>query len=68
MIANISPAMIHFEETHNTLKYANRAKQIRIAVEQNVVNVDYHIGQYVELIESLKKEVDTLKRQGQFPV
>ncbi len=60
--------MIHFEETHNTLKYANRAKQIRIAVEQNVVNVDYHIGQYVELIESLKKEVDTLKRQGQFPV
>ncbi|KAI8847005.1 kinesin motor domain-containing protein, partial [Chytridium lagenaria] len=28
MIANISPILIHYEETHNTLKYANRAKNI----------------------------------------
>ncbi|RKO92979.1 kinesin motor domain-containing protein, partial [Blyttiomyces helicus] len=28
MIANISPSPIHYDETHNTLKYANRAKNI----------------------------------------
>jgi len=24
MIANVSPSAMHFEDTHNTLKYANR--------------------------------------------
>ena len=28
MIANVSPSPIHAEETHNTLKYANRAKNV----------------------------------------
>ena len=29
MIANISPGVLGFEETINTLKYANRAKNIK---------------------------------------
>ncbi len=29
MIANIGPSIKHFEDTHNTLKYANRAKNIK---------------------------------------
>lgn len=32
MIANISPASIFFEDTANTLKYANRAKRISLKV------------------------------------
>jgi hypothetical protein len=37
MIANVSPALIHSEETHNTLKYANRAKEIKTRAVQNSV-------------------------------
>lgn len=29
MIANISPSHLSYEDTHNTLKYANRAKNIK---------------------------------------
>ena len=32
MIANLSPASSSFEETINTLKYANRAKNIKLKV------------------------------------
>jgi hypothetical protein len=32
MIANITPAASSFEETLNTLKYANRAKKIKTQV------------------------------------
>jgi kinesin family protein 18/19 len=29
MIANISPSVVGFEDTYNTLNYANRAKNIK---------------------------------------
>lgn len=32
MIANISPSSLFYEDTHNTLKYANRAKDIKSTV------------------------------------
>ena len=35
MIANISPGTLGFEETINTLKYANRAKNIKCKVTEN---------------------------------
>lgn len=34
MIANISPASSAYEETLNTLKYANRAKNIKTRVRE----------------------------------
>lgn len=34
MIAHISPASIHFEESRNTLVYADRAKHIKTKVRQ----------------------------------
>ncbi len=46
MIANISPSSACFEDTHNTLKYANRAKNIKTNVQRNVLNVEYHISKY----------------------
>lgn len=46
MIANISPGHSCFEDTHNTLKYANRAKNIKTQVDRNVLNVQYHISKY----------------------
>ena len=44
MIANISPSMKQFEDTHNTLKYANRAKNIKTSAQRNVLSVDYHVS------------------------
>ena len=32
MIANISPSSLSIEDTHNTLKYANRAKNIKVSL------------------------------------
>ncbi|KAI8905538.1 P-loop containing nucleoside triphosphate hydrolase protein [Gorgonomyces haynaldii] len=61
MIANVSPAPIHSDETHNTLKYANRAKDIQTKVSQNTVDVDVHLSKYPEIIASLRKELEDIK-------
>ena len=34
MIANVTPSAASFEDTHNTLKYADRAKAIKTRVSQ----------------------------------
>ncbi|EJD01192.1 kinesin-domain-containing protein [Fomitiporia mediterranea MF3/22] len=62
MIVCIAPASNHFDDTHNTLLYADRASKIRTkVVTRNVVNVDRHVGQYVEAINRLNLEVAELK-------
>jgi len=63
MIANISSAESSFEETLNTLKYANRAKNIKTNIQRNVLNVNYHISEYVQLIDNLRGEIKALKDQ-----
>jgi hypothetical protein len=63
MIANISPSILSIEETLNTLKYANRAKNIKIKLKKNVVETDYHISKYDEVVRALKSEIEGLKDQ-----
>ena len=63
MIANISPSVTTFDDTYNTLKYANRAKNIKTQVQRNVVNVQYHISNYNQIISNLKNEITELKTQ-----
>ena len=63
MIAAISSADSSFEETQNTLKYANRAKNIKTNAQRNVLNVNYHISEYVQLITNLRSEIKMLKDQ-----
>ena len=63
MIANISSSEASFEETLNTLKYANRAKNIRTTLQRNVMNVNFHISEYVHLIDKLRAEIKILKDQ-----
>ena len=65
MIANVSPSINTFEDTYNTLKYANRAKNIKTYVTRNVLSAQYHISNYVNIINNLKEEVSQLKRQLQ---
>lgn len=62
MIVCVAPTSNHFDDTHNTLLYADRASKIRTkVVTRNVVNVDRHVGQYVEAINRLNLEVSELK-------
>ena len=64
MIVCIAPASNHFDDTHNTLLYADRASKIKTkVVTRNVVNVDRHVGQYVEAINRLNLEVAELKNR-----
>ena len=37
MIANISPSGQNYEDTLNTLKYANRTKDLKTKIKKNVV-------------------------------
>ena len=39
MIAHVSPADFHFEESYNTLNYAKRAKNIKTSMVKNVQKV-----------------------------
>lgn len=63
MIAHISPASIHFEESRNTLVYADRAKYIRTKLRRNVIDVTFHISQYQSIIQELAGEIASLKEQ-----
>ena len=43
MIANISPSVLSYEDTFNTLNYANRAKNIKTQSNKNIINANTHI-------------------------
>ena len=62
MTVCVAPTSQHFDDTHNTLLYAERATKIKTKViTRNVVNVDRHVGRYVEAINRLNTEVAELK-------
>ncbi|CAK0822587.1 unnamed protein product [Prorocentrum cordatum] len=61
MVANVSPNHVSYEDTLNTLKYANRAKNIRVSAQQNIVEPDAHVSQYEKAIADLRSEVSLLK-------
>jgi len=61
MIANISGSILSFEDTYNTLQYANRAKNIKVHVQKNVISTSNHVANYAAIIEKLNKENDNLR-------
>ncbi|XP_067256888.1 kinesin-like protein KIF18A isoform X1 [Chanodichthys erythropterus] len=63
MIANVSPSSLSYEDTHNTLKYANRAKEIKSTLRSNVMSLDSHVGQYAIICEKQKAEIVMLKQK-----
>ncbi|NXF03124.1 KI18A protein, partial [Smithornis capensis] len=63
MIAAVSPSSLFYEDTYNTLKYANRAKDIKSSLRSNVVSLDSHISQYVKICNEQKKEILMLKEK-----
>ncbi|XP_038048292.1 kinesin-like protein KIF19 [Patiria miniata] len=63
MIANISPASMLFEESRNTLMYADRAKNIKMKIKQNLNNVTSHMVQYTNIIKELRQEIVRLQKK-----
>lgn len=63
MVAHVSPASFFFEESRNTLAYADRAKNIRTKVRQNVLDMTLHISQYSNIITELREEIRRLKQK-----
>ncbi|XP_050691538.1 kinesin-like protein KIF19 isoform X3 [Eriocheir sinensis] len=61
MVAHVSPANNHREETRNTLVYADRAKNISKTITSNVVNVASQVTHYKSMIMELQEEVTRLK-------
>lgn len=61
MITNISPASSQIEETLNTLKYASRAKNIKVKVTSNKKIVSLHVAEYKNIINDLRQEIEELK-------
>nr|CAG8434626.1 1789_t:CDS:10 [Entrophospora candida] len=66
MLACISPADSNFMETLNTLKYANRARNIKnkVSVNENFGGNSIEINQLRGQISRLKMEVQTLRSCG----
>lgn len=53
----ISPSGLSYEDTYNTLKYADRAMNITCKVIKNELSVDMHISRYAKIVEELRIEV-----------
>ena len=43
MISNVSPSSLTYEDTYNTLRYADRAKKIKINLKKNIMSVDFQV-------------------------
>lgn len=61
MIVCISPSSLHYDETLNTLKYANRAKEIKTKVVRNQHSLNRHVGSYLKMITEQKQEIEELR-------
>lgn len=63
MVATISPSHRQYHHTINTLKYADRAKEIRTHIQKNFARVDTHVSDYQRMIDNLQVEVCRLKKE-----
>jgi hypothetical protein len=63
MLATVSCASTGYYNTVNTLKYADRAKEIKTSVHHNVKSVEAHILEYQQIIQDLQMEVAALKQE-----
>ncbi|KAF2542551.1 hypothetical protein F2Q70_00037459 [Brassica cretica] len=63
LICTVTPASRISEETHNTLKFAHRAKHIEIQAKQNKITDEKSlIKKYQHEIRKLKEELEQLKQ------
>lgn len=65
MIVCVSPLSQHYDETLNTLKYADRAKEIKTKLIRNRHSLDRHVGSYLKMITEQKQEIEELRSREQ---
>ncbi|CAG8981008.1 hypothetical protein HYALB_00013826 [Hymenoscyphus albidus] len=63
MIVCVSPSSAHFDETQNTLRYANRAKNIQTKVTRNIYNVNRHVKDFLVKIDEQRALINELQAQ-----
>ena len=63
MIVCVSPSSAHFDETQNTLRYANRAKNIQTKVTRNVFNVNRHVKDYLTKISEQMAIIEDYRKR-----
>ncbi len=54
MVATVAAASDQYHHSVNTLKYADRAKEIKTHVVQNLAPVERHITDYKNIIDNLQ--------------
>lgn len=64
MIANLGPADYNFDETLSTLRYANRAKNIKNKPRINEDPKDAMLREFQEEIKRLKEELENSQALG----
>ncbi|XP_057865552.2 kinesin-like protein KIN-7C, mitochondrial isoform X2 [Cryptomeria japonica] len=68
VICTITPASSNMEETHNTLKFAQRAKRVELhAAPNRIIDEKSLIKKYQKQITSLKQELEQFKRGNLVP-
>ena len=63
MLACVSPAYTHYEETLNTLKYAARARKIQNPAKRNIKADNKSIAKVKRMIGELKIEIASLRSE-----
>lgn len=63
MVVCVSPSSEHFDETQNTLRYANRAKNIQTKITRNVFNVNRHVKDFLVKIDEQMALINQLKAE-----
>ena len=61
MIATVSAGIGQYHHTVNTLKYADRAKEIKTHVRRNTASVAVHVAQMRAIILQLQQQNQALK-------
>ncbi|CAA0843083.1 P-loop containing nucleoside triphosphate hydrolases superfamily protein [Striga hermonthica] len=63
MVATISPADNQYHHTVNTLKYADRAKEIKTHIQKNIGTINAPVSDYQKIIDNLQSEVGRLRKE-----
>jgi kinesin family protein 18/19 len=63
MIVCVSPSSKDIDDTHNTLMWANRAKDIKTKVSKNTEGVPIRVQQYLDKIAAQQRRIDELEAE-----
>jgi kinesin family protein 18/19 len=66
MIAAVSPSSLSYDDTHNTLTYANRAKGIQLNLRKNNVALNLQPRNYNQALDTMSRKVADLTEENNY--